>query len=73
MGWSEKVWVGAAGLILVVSMAVIGTWMYMEIRNLERSRLVECFRIKTMEEDLMPDRRILDDDASRCEREITNR
>ena len=54
-------------------MAVIGTWMYVQIRNLERSRLIECFRIKTMEEDLMPDRPILDDDAGRCEREVANR
>ena len=44
-------WIGAAGVFLVISMGVLGGWTYLELRDLERSRIIDCFRIKTMEEE----------------------
>jgi len=67
------VWIGAAGVFLVISMGVLGGWAYLELRDLERSRIIDCFRIKTMEEDVVPDRRILDDDAGQCARGVGTR
>ena len=64
------VWIGAAGFILVVSAGVIGAWVYIEVRDQERSRLIDCLRVKTMEEDIAPNRRVLDHDAGQCAREV---
>ena len=63
-------WICAAGVFLAAAGGVLGGWAYLELRDLERSRIIDCFRIKTMEEDVVPDRRILDDDVSTCAREV---
>lgn len=57
-------------MILVLSMGVVGAWAYLEIRDLERNRIIDCFRVKTMEEDLAPGRRVPDDDAGQCAEEV---
>lgn len=73
MGWRVKVWVCAAAAVLIISAGVVGAWAYLEHQELERGHLLDCYRLKTLEEDVVPGRRILDDDAGQCAQDLDMR